>query len=198
MAIVEDEERGFVRTLRKFFDGDDSEAYSLWDGYVGTQGVLDGRDKDVARIRGREPDLVVCSNTYWALNGFVSREPEARLVNSGYLSEYAHAMHTLVESVREAFPKAKVGLRTSHQVWSNCEDGDTTRRAWGKRGLVAAINAAKRAVAHSERRRGHDVDLFDVEIMAAAFTPTQSTLDDIHYRMWLGLELLNVYLNAAV
>jgi hypothetical protein len=103
-----------------------SEATTLWDGYEGTKGVLEGRDRDVARLRGREPDLVVCSNTYWALNGFVSRDPDAKLVHAGYLSEYASAMHALVGAVREAFPRSKVGLRTSHQVRSDCTDANVT------------------------------------------------------------------------
>jgi hypothetical protein len=197
MAIVEEEERGFVRTLRNFFSGDDSEAYALWDGFAGTNGTLVGRDRDVKRIFGREPALVVCSNTYWALNGFASRDEAAKLVDPRYLSNYMRAMHTLVGAVRENFPQSKVALRTSHQVRSNCEDGDTTQRAWGKRAWVAQINAAKRAVAHTERRKGHDVQLIDGELLAAAFTPTQSSHDDIHYKAWLGLELMNLYLNIA-
>lgn len=198
MSLVEEDERGIVRSLRFFFDKDDKEAYTRFDGFPGTNHTLIGRNEDVRRIWDRTPDLVVCSNTYWALNGFVSRDETAKVVHPGYLSEFTSAMHVLLGSVREAFPTSKLGMRTSHQVRSNCEDGDTTRRAWGKRMWVNQINHAKRSVVRTERRQGHAIELFDVELMASGFTPTQSTQDDIHFKGWLGLELLNVYLNKAV
>lgn len=197
MSLDVDAQYDVVNSLQQFFQGNDSDAYRLWDGYEGTKGTLEGRSDDVALLRGRWPTLVVCSNTYWALNTFSERDATARLVHTSYLTEYAKSMHSLLDNVRTAFPNTRIGLRTSHQVRSDCFDGDTTRRSWAKRMWVAQVNHAKRAVAHSERRHGRAVFLFDVELMAAGFTPAQSTGDDIHYKAWLGMELLNVYLNAA-
>ena len=72
-----------------------------------------------------------------------------------------------------------------------------TRRAWGKKAWVTQINAASSAVARSENRQAHGVNL-DLELMAAAFTPSQSSVDDIHFKGWLAMELLNIDLNLAI
>ena len=185
-----------VSTVRDFLHGNDSATYTQFDGAPGTNRTLIGRADEVAAfLAGRAPDVVVVSNTYWALNAFVARDANASLVNEGYLGEYMQAMRGLIHMVREVFASTPIVLRTSHQVRSDCEDGDTTRRVWGKKAWVAQINAAKRAVARLEQRAGDDVQLLDVELMASMFTPAQSTLDDIHYRSWLGLEIVNVLLN---
>lgn len=196
--------------VRGVYSGDTSQVYTARNFFLNntdftdneTAEQLQGRAAEVERLFGLKPDLIMLSSSYWTLHQFSGEfldrdEMTPALVDQGSIRKFMRRMKHLVELCHKIFPDAKLAVRTSHEIRTSCDAAGTNvdhsnKRIWGKRAWVSQINAAIRQVAHDTQAR-----LVDLQLMADAFTPRATTSDDIHFRPWLGLELINVILNLT-
>ena len=196
--------------VRGVYSGDVSQLYTARDFFVNrsdshtgseTAEQLEGRASEVKQLFGLKPDLIVLSSSYWTLHQFASEfvdrdEMTPALVDEVSIGVFMWRMKHLVDMSRKLFPGVTVAVRTSHEIRTSCDAAGTNvdrsnKRIWGKRAWVSQINAAIRQVARDTR-----AVLVDLHLMADAFTPRATISDDIHFRSWLGLELINVLLNV--
>lgn len=201
----------FQMYIKGVFTGDVSPAYAARDFFLNGTDRHDGtepetvsqrfgRASEVQQLYTLKPDLVLVSSSYWTLQQFTENlknadEETPDLVDHVTLRQFSWRMQHLIELCRKLFPTAKVALRTSHEIRTSCDKDGTNsdgsnKRVWGKRAWVSQVNSAIRQVA-----RATDAELVDLQMMADAFTPQKTTSDDIHFKAWLGLELINVLLN---
>lgn len=164
--------------------------------------LLAERAKEIKEISKFSPDLIMLSSSYWTLHQMVEvvknkDDMTPPLIGGAHLTEFTNRMAHLARIAARNFPKAKLAIRTSHEIRTDCVFGTnidhSNKRIWGKRAWVSQINAAIRAVA----RASPNIHLVDLQAIADPFTPRQTTADDIHFKSWLGFELVNVLLNIV-
>ena len=199
-----DDDMARLRDVRDALSGDDSHAALRFDGFYPAN--LDGRADEVALLAQRKPDLVVMSGVYWPLQWYSGKhkdESPEYLLPASQVDDFVSTTTKLVHEARLMFHGARLVVRTSPEIRTDCAygsniDGATSgtrrnKRTWGRRTYVDALNNAIRWVAQSTH-----AELFDAHHMAAAFTPSQVTVDDLHPRAWFQFELLNLYLNRVL
>jgi hypothetical protein len=183
-----------VDVVRRLFHGEDD--VSGFDGKDGDRSTLEGRPEEVALFKGTSPDLVVFASAYWPLQHFAGAFSghTPLLLPPDFVDSFTSDTLRLVAAARAAFPHAQLavhtsaGIRTDPIYGSNVDNSN--HRIWGRKTYVAQLNAALRVVAQS----GH-AKLVDFELLAAALTAAQLTVDDVHPRSFFSLEVINVYLN---
>lgn len=151
---------------------DDSPAERLFDGV--NRSALEGRAEEVAGVADRPPDVVVLGSAYWSLHHFVGlmskegREHTPELLTPDYLASFAETTGAVARALRAAFPRARLALRTSLEIVTDCATGShvglENKRIWGKRAYIAQLNAAMRLIAADQ-----GLELVDFEQMGAAF-----------------------------
>jgi hypothetical protein len=197
-----------VDSVRKLFDNNDSDAAVLFDGT--NRSSLAGRDAEVAIISQLQPDLVVVGGVYWPLHKYADAHLEEQpqvLLPEAQIELFIEDTIALVRHAHATFPGARLAVRTSPQIRTDCAFGsnleNANKRTWGRRMYVDALNNAMHLVSRLTR-----TEMFDVHTMGSGWQPSQMTGDDIHVRFvsahigahrqprsWFQLELLNVYIN---
>ena len=192
-SVDDDTQR--VDTVRRFFDNDDSDIVTRFDGTNRT--CIDGRIDETAIISKHQPDLIVFGGVYWPLHRFTDAMGEnvSVMLPVQHTKTFMHETNAVLEHIAVQFSEAHIVLRNSPEIRTDLMTGSNidgiNKRTWGRKSYVTALNEALKHVA-----RIRMLDLFDLYTIGSYFQPMQLTGDDIHPNAWFQFELLNLYLNS--